>query len=237
MKIGFFTDCHYCRTEHIGPTRRPILSLNKIRDAMEVFASNNVDMVFCLGDITDHNEGSTKEEIISCFKEAMWTIDFYNIPFYLVPGNHDYLVMTAEDMEREAGFKIPPYTIETNTHNFIILDANYRANMVRFDKAGVEWTDSNLPPHQIEYLKNELSKSTKPYIILVHENLDPSVDKMHIIKNADEIREILKSSGKVQMVIQGHYHRGNENTVDNIPYITLPAMCEGEENSFRIIEL
>lgn len=237
MKIGLFTDCHYCHAEYIGETRRPILSLNKIRDAMEVFASNNVDMVFCLGDITDHNEGSTKEEIISCFKEAIWTMDFYKIPFYLIPGNHDYLVMTAEDIERETGLKIPPYTVETQTYNFIALDANYRSNMARFDKAGVEWTDSNLPPHQVEYLKSELEKSTKPCIILVHENLDPSVDKMHIIKNADQIREIIKSSGKVSLVIQGHYHKGNENVVDNIPYITIPAMCEGEKNSFRIIEL
>ena len=57
--------------------------------------------------------------------------------------------------------------------------------MERFDKAGVEWTDSNLPPSQIDFLKNELAKSDKPCVILVHENLDPSVDKMHIIKNAD----------------------------------------------------
>ncbi len=237
MKIGLFTDCHYCHAEYLGPTRRPILSLNKIREAMEVFASNNVDMVFCLGDMTDHNEESTREDIISCFKEAMWTIEHYSIPFYLVPGNHDYLVMTAEDMEREASFKIPPYTIETQTHNLIVLDANYRSNMVRFDKAGVEWTDSNLPPHQVEFLKNELAKATKPCVVLVHENLDPSVDKMHIIKNADEIREIIKNSNKVSLVIQGHYHYGNESIIDNIPYITLPAMCEGERNYFKILEL
>lgn len=237
MKIGIFTDCHYCNADYLGPTRRPILSIGKIKEAMEEFNNQNVDMVFCLGDMTDHNEGSTKEEIISCFNEEMKLIKSYNIPFYLVPGNHDYLVMTAEDMEREAGFKIPPYTIETDTHNFIILDANYRSNMVRFDKAGVEWTDSNLPPEQMKFLKENLSKSTKPCVVLVHENLDPSVDKMHIIKNASDVRAIINNSGKVQMVLQGHYHYGNENKIGNIPYITLPAMCEGEGNSYKIIEL
>ena len=237
MKIGVFTDCHYCHTEYLGPTRRPILSLNKVREAMEVFSAQKVDMVFCLGDMTDHNEQSTKDDIISCFNELMSLIEFYHIPFYLVPGNHDYLVMLAEDMARKAGFKIPPYTIETKTHNFIVLDANYRSNMVRFDKAGVEWTDSNLPPQQIEFLKNELEKSSKPCIVLVHENLDPSVDKMHIIKNAEQARDIIKNCQKVSLVIQGHYHSGKKSTIDNIPYITLPAMCEGESNSFRILEL
>ena len=237
MKIGLFTDCHYCNADTIGGNRRPKLSFQKIREAMTHFKAQNVDMVFCLGDMTDHDEKSTKEDIISCFKEAMHLISSFNLPFYLVPGNHDYLVMTATDMERESSFKIPPYTVKTNTHSFIVLDANYRSNMVRFDKAGVEWTDSNLPPFQVDFLKNELDNANTPCIILVHENLDPSVDKYHIIKNADQIRDIIKSSGKVKMVIQGHYHQGNENTVDGIPYITLPAMCEGENNPFKIIEL
>ena len=157
MKIGLFTDCHYCKAEYMGPTRRPRLSMEKIKEAMDEFKANGVDMVFCLGDMTDHDENSTKEQIIDCFKEAMQLISSYEIPFYLVPGNHDYLVMSANDMEKESGFKIPPYTIETNTYNFIILDANYRSNMVRFDKAGVEWTDSNLPPQQVEFLKSVLN--------------------------------------------------------------------------------
>ena len=237
MKIGLFTDCHYCYADYIGSTRRPILSLNKIEEAMEHFKSNQVDMIFCLGDMTDHDENSTKEQIVTCFKEAMTLINSYNIPFYLVPGNHDYLVMTAEEMEKASNFKIPPYTVETSTHNFIVLDANYRSNMERFDKSGVEWTDSNLPPQQVDFLKKELTNANVPCIVLVHENLDPSVDKYHIIKNAAHIRDIIKCSGKVQMVIQGHYHSGNENTVDGIPYLTLSAMCEGENNSFKILEL
>ena len=89
----------------------------------------------------------------------------------------------------------------------------------------------------VEFLKSRLDKTTKPCIILVHENLDPSVDKMHIIKNAEQIRAIIKNSRRVALVIQGHYHCGKESIIDNIPYITLPAMCEGERNSFKILEL
>ena len=237
MKIGLFTDCHYCRAEYIGQTRRPSLSISKIKEAMDEFKSREVDMVFCLGDMTDHDESSTKEQIIECFNEAMQLIKSYNIPFYLIPGNHDYLVMSAEDMEREAGFKAPPYTVEAEAYSFIILDANYRSNMVRFDTAGVEWTDSNLPPDQVEFLKSRLSSSKKQCIVLVHENLDYSVDKMHIIKNAEKIRDIIKNSHRVSYVIQGHYHKGKESIIDNIPYITLPAMCEGEGNSFKILDL
>ena len=237
MKIGLFTDCHYCYADYIGGNRRPLLSINKIKEAMNEFKKSNVDMIFCLGDMTDHDENSTKKQIIACFKEAMTLIKSFDIPFYLVPGNHDYLVMTATDMEREADFKIPPYTVDTEEYSFIVLDANYRSNMERFDTAGVEWTDSNLPPEQVSFLEKQLNNSNKQCVVLVHENLDPGVDKMHIIKNADIIRKIIRNSGKVKMVVQGHYHKGNKATVDGIPYLTLPAMCEGERNSFSILKL
>ena len=72
---------------------------------------------------------------------------------------------------------------------------------------------------------------------MLHENLDPNVEEHHIVKNAAEIREILEASGKVRTVIQGHFHEGADSVVNGIRYITLPAMCEGEENSYRIIDL
>ena len=55
------------------------------------------------------------------------------------------------------------------------------------------------------------------------------------MKNADEIREIIK--GKATMVLQGHYHEGAERVIDGIPYVTFCAMCEGTDNAYRIIEL
>ena len=48
---------------------------------------------------------------------------------------------------------------------------------------------------------------------------------------------MIVASGKVKAVFQGHYHKGHETVIDGIPYHTLPAMCEGEENRFMIIEL
>ena len=70
----------------------------------------------------------------------MELVHSYGIPFYVVPGNHDYLMMRAEEMVEQAGFVIPRYVVDCGEYNFILLDANYRENMVRFDVAGVEWT-------------------------------------------------------------------------------------------------
>ncbi len=237
MKIGLFTDCHYCNCEMLGGSRAALESFEKTKKAMEEFKKQGVDICFCLGDLTDNVPGDTKESVMEYFVNITRLIKSYGIPYYLVPGNHDYLIVKAEELKEKIDFKIPPYTVNTEKCNFIVLDANYRSSMERFDVAGVEWTDSNLPPEQVEFLKNELKSSDKDCFILVHENLDPYVHPWHIIKNSDEVREIIKQSDRVKMVIQGHYHSGAERIIDNTPYLTLPAMCEHSENYIKIIEI
>ncbi|MBQ8393739.1 MAG: metallophosphoesterase [Clostridia bacterium] len=234
MKIGLFTDSHYCKSQ-LGGGRDSGASFEKIKVSMEAFKREGVDICFCLGDLTDHGPTDTKETVEKCFIEVMELINSYGIPFYLVPGNHDYLMMKAEELVEKTGYKIPPYVVSTEELDFIVLDANYRSNMIRFDIAGVEWTDSNLPPQQIEFLKKALNNSSKECVILVHENLDPNVQECHIIKNSEEVREIIKHSERVKLVLQGHYHCGANAVIDNIPYITLSAMCENKDNYYKII--
>ena len=84
-------------------------------------------------------------------------------------------------------------------------------------------------------MRKALSSGENRKIVCIHENLDPNVEAHHIVKNADYVRSII--NGRAELVLQGHFHPGGENTVDGIPYITLPAMCEGEENSYRILDL
>jgi len=236
VKIGLFTDCHYCRSK-LGGNRDSVGSYEKIKASMEAFKKENVDICFCLGDLTDHAPDDTKESVEGCFMEIMELIRSFDIPFYLVPGNHDYLVMKAEELKEKTGYMIPPYTVSTEKYDFIVLDGNYRSNMVRFDVAGVLWTDSNLPPDQMEYLKRALSDSQRACIVLIHENLDPCVHESHIVKNAQAIREIIRDSGKVRLVLQGHYHRGGDSVIDGIPYQTLPAMCEHGDGYYRILNI
>ena len=236
MKIGLFSDPHYCNRGDVGGDRRASLSYDKIKEAMETFKASNVSLCICMGDLTDCPEGDTKEDAKRNLSTIMGLINSYGIPFYLVVGNHDCIALSPEDFKFE-NIDTPPYKIETEEYNFIVLDGNYRSNMERFDVAGVVWDDSNLPPFQVEYLKAELLKSTKPCIVLVHENLDPTVHYQHIIKNAQEVREIIAQSGKVKMVIQGHYHEGNHIEIDGIPYHTVKGMCQGTDNPYEILEI
>ena len=156
MKIGLFSDTHYCDIERLGGERMPRLALERLKKALQIFKNEGVELIFSLGDLTDHKEGDTKEDIKKNFKDILSVILYTKIPFYSVPGNHDYLMLTADEIEGELGLKTPPYKIEKGGYQFIILDANYRSNMERFDRAGVVWDDSNLPPSEVEFLKSAL---------------------------------------------------------------------------------
>lgn len=234
MKLGVFADPHYCNADVLCRTRRPRLSHRKIKEALESFKEQNVDLAVCMGDLTDHCD--THDEAVACVDLLMETIRESGLPFLNVPGNHDYLDFTAEELNGY-GLCTPPYSKVIDGIRLIVLDANYRSDMRRFDIAGVKWTDANLPPEQVSFLKETLDKSKEPCVILVHECLDGYLNEDHVIKNADEIREILKNSGKVKLVIEGHYHAGDDRVIDGIRYLTVPAMCEGEENRFFIMNL
>lgn len=234
MKLGLFSDPHYCREDVLCGTRRPRLSLAKIGEALDAFRREDVSLVVCMGDLTDRS--ASHEEAIVCLSELTALIGKSGLPFRNVPGNHDYLDFTAEELSR-AGLRTPPYTEVWDGVRLIVLDANYRSSMRRFDLAGVEWTDSNLPPEQLCFLETTLQMSAEPCVVLIHENLDPAAGEEHTVRNAEEARKIIADSKKVSLVIQGHYHPGMEHEIGGIRYLTLPAMCEGEANRFRILEI
>ena len=235
MKIGIFTDTHYCQIDYLGDIRRPMLSYDKIKATMSIFQKEKVDMVFCLGDLTDKREDDTRKDSLENLEILAKLINSYKIPFYLITGNHDHLLLKQSDFE-EKFENVSPLTFQKEDITFILLDANYRSSMQSFDEAGEVWHDANIPPQQKKLLESTL-KDCKQAVILVHECLDPTVDSNHIIRNAGEIRHIIRESGKVKMVIQGHFHPGAESIIDNIPYITVPAMCDKEDMPYRIIEI
>lgn len=235
MKIGVFADPHYCSSDVLCRTRRPRLSYEKVRLVMEAFRQAGVDYAVCMGDLTDREDTHAAE--LARLEEITALIRSFGLPVCLVPGNHDYVSFSAAELETVGGFRIPPYTLDFPALRWIVLDANYRADYRRFDVAGVDWKDSNLPPEQVDFLRAALAETALPCVVLVHENLDPGVQQDHIIRNAAEVRALLAASGRVKLVLQGHYHPGAEAVVSGIPYLTVPALCEGELVPYRILEL
>ncbi len=235
MKIGLFSDPHYYRATD-KETGEASLEQRKIVAVMDAFAAEKVDLCLCLGDLTDseNQDGSEPDPL----GKIMKVIDGYDVPFYCVPGNHDYLHYDVSTFLNKAHTPELPACIDTPTHTLILLDANYRSDMRRYDVAGVDWTDANLIPAHVAFLKDTIAKSDKPCVIFVHQNLDFNVGwKSCIIKNAADARAMLEASGKVELVVQGHFHPGADNEIGGIRYFTVSGLYENESIRFCILTL
>ncbi|MBQ4354601.1 MAG: metallophosphoesterase [Clostridia bacterium] len=236
MKIGLFTDPHYCTKDVTCRTRRPLLSYGKIREAMQAFADAEVDLVICLGDLVD--ECGTEEENTAEIVRLTEMMRSFGVPFFSLMGNHDYENFRHKEFCRYAN--PAPGMMRCGDSTLIFLDANYSSEGIHrvYKRHEIDWTDAYVPRNQSRNLAEILAQpETVSAYVFLHQNLDPDVEKRHIVRNAAEIREIIRASGKVRAVYQGHYHPGHENVINGIPYHTLPAMCEGEENRYFIAEL
>ena len=236
MKLALFTDPHYCDKEVTCRTRRPILSYGKIREAMETFVREGADFVLCLGDIIDKCDDPQVN--IEKTKEIADLIHSYPLPFCSLMGNHDAHVFTPEEFDELVNGIKRPVSISMQGKTLILLNANYNDDETAYIPGEVDWKNTYIPQEQLRRLQQQLEDpATAEAYVFLHQNLDPDVQKDHIVRNAAQVREIIRASGKVKAVFQGHYHKGHDTVIDGIPYHTLPAMCEGEENRFMIIDI
>lgn len=233
MKIGLFADTHYSDKTEPSMQRYHALSYEKIARAMEYFKKNGVELVICLGDLTDDcvNIRDNKKAL----RKITELIKSYGIEFYSLMGNHDYLSFTRKEFINITG-AYPPFTYGTDGSILVFLDCNYEDSGKIYKKRNVDWTNTYLPTNQLEMLKNVVETEKRDIYIFSHQNFDLEIDKNHIVRNANEVIDLLKM-GNVKAVIQGHYHKGHDNLIDGIKLHTLKATCENRDGYYEIIEI
>lgn len=236
MKLGIFSDLHYCNADDLGLGRRPLMGIQRLKVAMTAFREQGVDACICLGDMIDRAEGDSREQVLEYLRGAVSIIRPFDLPFFLVPGNHDFLVLSREDFKAE-GVTLAPIACKIGDFTLIMLDANYRSDMGHFDTSGEKWDDAHVPSNQLKMLEDTLSSADGSCIVLIHENLDPRVDFSHQVRNASEVNEVIsRHASKVKLVLQGHFHYGAEGELDGIPYHTVKSICVFDTDFYEIIE-
>ena len=235
MKIGLFSDPHYCHIEIPSP-RRFTLSYKKITEAMECFKAEGVELVICLGDLVD--DCRNDEDNVRSIEKVVALIRSYGIPFYCLMGNHDYQNFTREEFNRLTGGAYPPARLDVSNSTILFLDCNYGDDGRVYEPGKVNWVDTRLPEEQLNALKANLADPTvKNAYVFAHQSIENEVEEHHIVHNAAEIRDALAASDKVRAMLQGHYHPGHDTTIDGVTYHTVAAMCEGEANPYEIFEI
>ena len=231
MKLGIFTDSHYSSQEITCGRRYNSRSLEKIRLAYEYFEEQKCDLVVCLGDLTDVE--STHEQETENLIALSRIINASPLKTVCMLGNHDGFSFTAEEFYRLLN-SAEPDLLEIDGKTLIFVDACYFKSGEHYQPGDSGWMDTFYP--HTEKLAVQLSNAAGDVYIFMHQNIDPAIHESHRLYNTDEMNRIIRESGKVKAVFQGHYHAGAQNVYDGIKYTTFPAMCENDDARF-VVEL
>ena len=227
--FGVFGDAHYAPGKTYGK-RHCGLSLEKLKNCIGRFKSVGADFAVNLGDVIDST--GSKERDIENLMQIKDVFSEFDGRVVSTIGNHDIEAMSKGEFIGALGKdeSKPYYSFDIGCHHFMVLDACFRTDGVEYCGGNYSWDDSFIPEHEMQWIARDLTESAcENAVVFIHQNLDVRENDAHIVNNAGEIRKIFEASGKNIAVFQGHYHRGDSQKINGIDYVTLKAMCEGED--------
>lgn len=235
LNFGILTDVHYADKETAG-SRYYRESTRKMREAIDRFNQSKLDFIIELGDFVDAADSVEVEQgylttIHNEFKQ-------FEGPCHYVLGNHCVWTLTKDQFLKEVDQKKSYFSFDLKDHHFIILDACFREDGVAYGAKNYQWTDTEIPPKEREWLQADLESTSKDTLVFVHQRID--VENHYGIKSGKAVRDILEASGKVKAVFQGHNHVNEYQEIGGIHYCTLAAMVDGsgkENNAYSTVHL
>ncbi len=223
LKVGLITDLHYADKPPAGSRHYRETEI-KLAEAGEKLASRKPAFIVELGDLIDAADDVKTE--LSWLKRVNKSFSAICKQRHYVLGNHCVHTLTKQEflggVERRKSY----YSFDVGKFHFVVLDSCFRGDGVPYGRKNFKWTDPNIPAAELEWLKADLTKTSKSTIVFAHQRLD--VKNSHGVKNAPSVRKVLEASGKVLAVFQGHSHKNDYRDISGIHYCTLVAMVEGQ---------
>ncbi len=235
VRLGLVTDIHYADKPAAGK-RFYRESLGKLDRCLEHFAKSKVEFAVELGDFIDL--AGTVEEEIHHLKTIDEKFAEFTGPRHYVLGNHCVDGLNKKQFFANSAAREPHYSFDHGPCHFIVLDACYRSDGQDYGHRNFDWTDANIPAHEIEWLREDLDRTDKRTFVFVHQRLD--IEGAHAVNNAAEVRKVLEEGNKVVAVFQGHNHLNAHQQIGGIHYCTLTALVEEsgpEANAFATAEI
>lgn len=230
-RLGLITDVHYADIDTRG-SRHYRDSLGKMRAAIAGLNKLGIDHAVVMGDMID--SASDLEGEINHLRTIDAEYARLDAERHYVLGNHCVSMLTKDEFMEHTGMDSPHSVFDFAGMRFIILDSCFTSEGEPYQRKNFDWTDSNLPDEQLEWLGEQLNGSNGPVVVLTHQRID-GLEAPHNVRNGAAAREILEASGKVVLVMSGHSHQNLHEQVNGIDYVVVRAMVEGsgaDNNSF-----
>jgi predicted phosphodiesterase len=188
------------------------------------------DVVIDLGDrISCHSEARDKEET----KRLAPYFNRIAAPRLHLLGNHDIRFLKAEDSEKILGQKLNSRSVDISGVQVVVWNPDVRYECGRV----VE-----MPQKELDWLENELkakgADDRRPVLLLTHMPLDFVGKSGQTVRNpngdlvykhfarSEEIREILRKSGRNFLNLAGDHHRNYFTQVGDAYFITLHSLTQ-----------
>jgi 3',5'-cyclic AMP phosphodiesterase CpdA len=225
LRLALVTDIHFGplayfhgklrKMSHEGP--------DLLRGAIERVAAWGPDLLVNLGDdIEDENPALDRQRYLACQKILRQA----PCPLLNVAGNHDTVHLNLDDLN-EAWQRRGPlyYSLEHGPFHLVVLHTVERKDIdVRIDAGQLEW------------LRDDLARAGRDTVVLMHhsaseQDLEDSrwfsaAPHLALVQERAALRQILRDSGVVRAVFNGHLHRNHLDVIDGIPYITVQSLIE-----------
>ncbi len=235
VRWAMMTDVHYADKKPAG-TRFYRDSLAKMQAVQRTLGELQLDFVIELGDLIDAaTSAEVEREYLQTILKPLSGLPGKN---YYVLGNHCVQTLSKSEFLNEVKQPRSFFSFNVRDVHFIVLDACFRSDGKAYDRGNFQWTDANIPEHELQWLVEDLKRAVWPTILFVHQRLD--VENQHGIKNAAKVRRVLEESKKVQAVFQGHSHENDHRSIGGVEYVTLAAMVEKpglENNAFAMVDV
>lgn len=235
LRVGLVTDMHYADKAPAG-TRYYRDTLAKLDEAADHFQKHQPAFLVELGDFIDAADSVDVEQ--RYLKTVNKSFSAICKDRHYVLGNHCVDTLRKEEFLGEVGQQKSYYSFDKGGVHFVILDSCFRSDGKPYGRKNSKWYDANIPASELDWLKADLLANQKPTVVFAHQRLDVSTN--HGVKNNADVRAILETSGKVTAVFQGHSHKNDLKTINNIHYCTLVAMVEGtgiENNGYSLMDI
>ena len=188
-----------------------------------------------LGDTADSFPGFLPQE--ECFTRVTGVLRESGLRFFTLLGNHD----TATPKRLAVplcGMPDRYYSFDAGSHLCLFLDASMNSETEPYPAGMIDWKNCSLDSGQLRWLEETLRNAEKPVCVFCHPCFALKAgwaEELHLIRNRGAAMDLFVKSGKVAAVFCGHYHPGDLQTAGGIPYVTLAAMCEGEQNTYAVV--
>ncbi len=225
LKLALVTDLHF------GPEARFEGKLRKLSHrapellagVLAQIAAARPDALVNLGDdIEDESPAAD----LARYRDCQAMLRGAPCPLINVAGNHDTARLTHDDLNAAWQRRGPlHYSLDMHGVHLIVLHTVERKDV-----------DIRIDPGQLEWLRDDLAHTPLPTIVLMHHSASEQLlddarwfhaaPHLALVHDRAALRSILRESGKVRAVFNGHVHRNHLDVIDGIPYITLQSLIE-----------